>query len=113
MSAGLQDSAQRLFSRENLRSPGVMIGSGEERAFSCTLNPATLAERIRYNCGFFYLNYMFLTALIFVINVFFSPSSWMGVLFLAILWAGMINTVTDERLLKIGSTYRSCAGICA
>jgi PRA1 family protein len=103
MSAGLSDSAQRLFSRENLRSPASMLGSGEGRAFSCTVSPTALVERIRYNCGFFYLNYMLLTALIFVVNVFFSPSSWMGVLFLTLLWAGMINTVTDERILKVGS----------
>ncbi|CAB9523377.1 expressed unknown protein [Seminavis robusta] len=103
MSSGLSNSVAGIFSRENLRSPAVVLGSGEDQAFSLVLSPPSLLERIRHNIGFYYLNYLFLTAAIFLLNVFFSPGSWMAMLFLAVLWVGMVNTITDERLLKIGS----------
>lgn len=102
-SAMPSDYAARIFSRENLRSVGEFLGTGEEKAFSLLLNPTGLLDRLRYNCTYFYLNYFAMTALLFVLNVFFSPSAWIGILLLAVLWVAMVNNVKEENALKMAT----------
>ena len=103
MAAGMSNTAGRLFSADNLRSISAMLGSGEEKPFGLLLSPSGLLDRLRHNFGFFYLNYMVLTAVLFVLNVFFSPSAWIGMIILGVMWVGMINSIPDERQLKMAS----------
>ena len=108
MADGLSNTASRLFSREKLRSVSALLGSGEERAFGCETAPSELKSRLQFNLGYFYLNYVYLVGMLFAINVFFSPSAWVGLAVLAVAWFAMINTITDERMLKIASTFLFC-----
>jgi hypothetical protein len=100
---GLTNTAQQMFSRDKLRSISVFFGMGQEtQAYSCLLSPAML-DRVRQNFSFFYLNYMVLTAALFFLPVVFSFTAWVVIGALAAAWIGMINSVTDERMLKVGS----------
>lgn len=103
LSAGLSDSASRLFSADNLRSIGAMLGTGEDKAFSLLLSPTGLLDRLRHNLSFFYLNYMALTGLLFFLNVFLNSKAWLGMIVLACMWVFMINRIQDEQHLKVAS----------
>lgn len=102
-SANPSGYAARIFSRENLRGVGEFLGTGEQQAFSLLLNPTALLDRIRCNCTYFYLNYVGMTALLFVLNVFFSPSAWIGMLLLGVMWVAVVNNVKDENQLKMAT----------
>jgi len=79
-------ASAQLFNRDHLRSVGVCFGIGEEKPFYVEKAPALILERARHNLSFFYLNYLCLTALLFVMTLIVSPSAIVGIALLGCAW---------------------------
>ena len=91
--------------RENLRGVTVCFGIGEERPFYIEKVPSLLMERIRLNLSLFYLNYMLLTAVLFVLTLLISPSAIIGIGLLALAWMYVIKS-TQSGAMQIYGTFR-------
>jgi hypothetical protein len=83
VSASIPDSTKQyvgtIFRRDQLRSPTIFFGIGEERGFYVEKNVALLVERLRHNITFFYLNYFLMTILLFCLTVITSPTTLISV----------------------------------
>mmetsp|Transcript_585 Transcript_585/g.718 ORF Transcript_585/g.718 Transcript_585/m.718 type:complete len:241 (-) Transcript_585:197-919(-) len=97
----LNDAKTKFFSRDQLRSPYVFFGIGEEKPFYVEKVASLLAERIRHNLTFFYLNYTLLTAVLFCLTLVISPGAIIGIGLLGFAWLALIKS-TAEGSLKIG-----------
>eukprot|EP00565_Helicotheca_tamesis_P001319 CAMPEP_0185728824 /NCGR_PEP_ID=MMETSP1171-20130828/4221_1 /TAXON_ID=374046 /ORGANISM="Helicotheca tamensis, Strain CCMP826" /LENGTH=224 /DNA_ID=CAMNT_0028397571 /DNA_START=135 /DNA_END=809 /DNA_ORIENTATION=+ len=101
---GTQDyitqAQSKLFNREHFRSPTVFFGFGEERPFYFERTPALLVPRMKHNLTFFYLNYMVLTAILFVLTLIVSPGAIIGIAILGFAWVAVIRA-TQEGSVKI------------
>lgn len=106
MSSAIPESTKSyvggLFKREHLRSVSLFFGIGEERPFYVEKVPSLVMERVRHNISFFYLNYILLTAVLFCLTLFISPSAIIGLALLAMAWMWVIRSSQDGSL-KIGS----------
>ncbi len=91
----------KFFSREQLRSISVFFGIGEEKPFYVEKVPSLVAERIRHNFTFFYLNYTLLTAVLFCLTLVISPGAIIGIGLLGFAWLALIRS-TAEGSLKVG-----------
>ena len=88
----ISQTTGQLFSKEKLRPVSVCFGIGEERAFYVEKNPVLLIARIKQNVQFFYLNYLFMLAVIFGLTLFVSPSAIIGIVLLAGAWPAWWRT---------------------
>ena len=95
-----------MFKREHLRGVSVFFGIGEERAFYVERTPSLLAERLRHNVAFFYLNYMLLTAVLFCLTLMTSPFAIFGMALLGLAWMWVIRA-SQSGALVVGSTWSS------
>ena len=106
MSSAIPESTKSyvggMFKREHLRSVSLFFGIGEERPFYVEKVPSLVMERVRHNISFFYLNYILLTAVLFCLTLFISPSAIIGLALLAMAWMWVIRSSQDGSL-KIGS----------
>ncbi|GKY93408.1 hypothetical protein MPSEU_000308400 [Mayamaea pseudoterrestris] len=106
LNASIPDSTRTLvssmFKREHLRSVSVVFGLGEERPFYVEKTPSLLVERLRHNMVFFYLNYMFITAILFCLTLLISPGAIIGIGLLAMAWVALIRA-SQSGSLRIGS----------
>jgi len=106
MSSAIPESTKSyvggLFKRDHLRSVSLFFGIGEERPFYVEKVPSLIMERVRHNISFFYLNYILLTAVLFCLTLFISPSAIIGLALLAMAWMWVIRSSQDGSL-KIGS----------
>ena len=98
----ISQTTGQLFSKEKLRPVSVCFGIGEERAFYVEKNPVLLIARIKQNVQFFYLNYLFMLAVIFGLTLFVSPSAIIGIVLLAGAWVYVIRA-SQSGSLKVGS----------
>eukprot|EP00536_Pseudo-nitzschia_multiseries_P008724 jgi/Psemu1/319461/estExt_fgenesh1_pm.C_2270002 len=98
----LSQTTGQLFTREKLRSVTVCFGIGEERAFYVEKTPSLLVARVKHNVQFFYLNYLFLMAVLFGLTLFVTPSAIIGIALLAMGWAYVIRASVNGSF-KIGS----------
>jgi hypothetical protein len=80
-----------MFKREHIRGVTVCFGIGEERPFYIEKTPSLLAERLRHNFTFFYLNYAILTGVLFCLTLLISPSAIIGIGLLALAWMALIR----------------------
>lgn len=101
----ISQAQKQLFNREHLRSVSVFFGIGEERPFYVEKVPSLLMERLRHNVAFFYLNYMLLTAVLFVLTLLISPSAIIGIGLLALAWMYVIRT-SNSGAMQIYGTLR-------
>jgi len=85
----------------------VYFGIGEERPFYVEKTPSLLADRIRHNFTFFYLNYMLLTAVLFCLTLLISPSAIIGIALLAMAWMWVIRA-SQSGSLAVGGTLCVC-----
>jgi hypothetical protein len=102
----ISQAQKELFNREHLRSISVFFGIGEERPFYVEKVPSLLMERLRHNVAFFYLNYMLLTAVLFVLTLLISPSAIIGIGLLALAWMYVIKT-SNAGAMQIYGTFFS------
>jgi PRA1 family protein len=91
-----------MFKKEHFRGPAVFFGIGEERSFYVEKTPSLLAERLRHNMTFFYLNYMIITGILFCLTLLVSPSAIIGIALLAGAWFWLIRA-SQEGSLRISS----------
>ena len=91
----IQNAKAKLFNKDHFRSPTVFFGIGEEKAFFVEKTPSLLLSRLQHNVSFFYLNYAFITALLFVINTITSPMTIIGVALLGLAWMAVIRATSD------------------
>jgi hypothetical protein len=94
----LSTTTSTLFNRQSLRSVTVTFGIGEERPFYIEKSPALLASRVRHNVSFFYLNYMVVTAILFLLTVLISPTAILGIGILAVAWMYVIRQSSSGQL---------------
>jgi PRA1 family protein len=92
-----------MFKKENLRGPSVFFGIGEERPYYVEKTPSLLAERLRHNFTFFYLNYLLIAAILFCLTLVIHVSTLIGLALLAGSWMWLIRATQDGNL-RIGST---------
>lgn len=96
----ITQARSKMFNKNQFRSPTVFFGFGEERPFYLERSPALLVPRIQHNISFFYLNYMVLTAVLFVLTLVVSPSAIIGIVLLGFAWAAVIKS-TQEGSVKV------------
>jgi len=105
---GTQDTLtmakQKIFNRQNLRSPTVFFGIGEEQAFYVEKVPSLLTERIKHNMSFFYLNYALVTTLLFCLTLLISPSAIIGIGLLGFAWLAVIRATSEGQMQVKGIT---------
>jgi len=98
----ISQTTGQLFSRDRLRSIYVCFGIGEERAFYIEKTPSLLVARVKHNAQFFYLNYLLMSAVIFGLTLFVTPSAIIGIAILAAGWVYIIRA-SQSGSLQIGS----------
>lgn len=91
----LSQTTSKLFNRQALRSPTIFFGIGEERSFYLEKSPPLIAERVKHNISFFYLNYIIMTAVLFVLTVIVSPSALIGMALLGAGWMSVIKATQE------------------
>jgi len=94
----IADAQSKLFSRDQLRSPTVFFGIGEEKPFYIEKIPSLIVERVRHNISFFYLNYILMTSILFVLTMLVHPVSLIGIVILGLAWMGLLRASKDGSL---------------
>lgn len=106
---GTQDTLtlakQRIFNRQNLRSPTVFFGIGEEQPFYVEKVPSLLTERLRHNLKFFYLNYAAVTMFLFCLTLLISPSAIIGMGLLGFAWMAVIRATSEGSMQVKGKFW--------
>ncbi|KAL3785151.1 hypothetical protein ACHAW5_000183 [Stephanodiscus triporus] len=101
---GAQDAViiakSRIFNRQNLRSPTVFFGFGEETPFYLERVPSLLTSRVHHNLSFFYLNYALTTGVLFALTLLISPTAIVGIGLLGFAWLALIRS-TSEGSVKV------------
>ncbi|KAL9184863.1 hypothetical protein ACHAXT_002640 [Thalassiosira profunda] len=105
---GTQDSLalakSKVFNRQNLRSPTVFFGLGEEQPFYLEKVPSLVTERVRHNLSFFYLNYALVAAVLFCLTLLISPSAIIGMGLLGFAWMAVIRATSEGSVQVKGIT---------
>ena len=112
---GTQDSLalakSKVFNRQNLRSPTVFFGLGEEQPFYLEKVPSLVTERVRHNLSFFYLNYALVAAVLFCLTLLISPSAIIGMGLLGFAWMAVIRATGEGSVQVKGECGTSCANV--
>jgi len=98
----LSEARAKMFNRDQLRSPTIFFGIGEEKPFYVERVASLIIERLQHNFSFFYLNYLLLSAILFTLTLLTSPFSLIGVGLLAVAWLSVIRA-TKEGSCKVHS----------
>ena len=85
----------KIFNRQNLRSPTIFFGIGEEQPFYIEKVPSLITERIKHNVSFFYLNYCGVVAVLFCLTLLISPSAIIGMGLLGFAWVGLLRATSE------------------
>jgi hypothetical protein len=100
----ITNAQKQLFNRDHLRSVSVFFGIGEDRPFYVEKVPSLIMGRLKHNISFFYLNYMLLTAVLFVLTLLISPSAIIGIGLLALAWIYVIKMSQSGALTFYGTS---------
>jgi len=105
---GTQDTLSlaksKIFNRQNLRSPTIFFGIGEEQPFYVEKVPSLITERVKHNLSFFYLNYAGVTAILFCLTLLISPSAIIGIGLLGMAWMAIIRATSEGSMQVKGVT---------
>lgn len=105
---GTQDTLylakSKIFNRQNLRSPTIFFGIGEEQPFYVEKVPSLITERVKHNLSFFYLNYAAVTAILFCLTLLISPSAIIGIGLLGMAWMAIIRATSEGSMQVKGVT---------
>ena len=89
------DAKNKIFNRQQLRSPTVFFGIGEEKPFYLERVPSLITERLKHNVKFFYLNYILVTGILFCLTLLISPSAIIGIGLLGFAWMAVIKATAE------------------
>jgi len=101
----LRSAKNQILDNDKLRSFASFFGRGEQSPFSCTIQPGVLCPRIKKNILYFYLNYIFVAAIVMVITILatmLNPKTIIMVAVLLLTWFFVLRS-TDDGGLKLGS----------
>jgi hypothetical protein len=90
-----KNAKSTVFNRDQLRSISIFFGLGEEKAFYVERNPALIMSRLKHNISFFYMNYIFLTSILFILTLIISPGAIIGIGLLGIAWMSVIRATSE------------------
>ena len=94
-----------MFNRQNLRSPAVFFGVGEEAPFYLERVPSLMTSRLTHNVSFFFLNYAAVTALLFLLTLLVSPGAIIGIGLLGGAWLALIRATSEGSVRIKGANY--------
>jgi hypothetical protein len=100
----LAHARSRVFNRQNLRSPAVFFGIGEEAPFYLERVPSLMTSRLTHNVSFFFLNYAAVTALLFLLTLLVSPGAIIGIGLLGGAWLALIRATSEGSVRIKGIT---------
>ena len=69
---------------------------GEDKPFYIETNVGLNVDRVKHNLTYFYLNYIFLTFLLFALTLMISPSSLISIAILAFAWFYVLKVTADD-----------------
>jgi len=92
----LSEAKEKMFNRDQLRSPGVFFGFGEEKPFYVERTPSLVVERLQHNISFFYMNYLLLAAILFALTLLTSPLALIAMAILAAAWVAVIKMTQND-----------------
>jgi hypothetical protein len=95
----------KILDSDKLRSFQVFFGIGESDAFSFSLNPAIVCPKLKNNLIYFYLNYLLLSAVIFLLStlaMLMSPQTLIVVISLMVAWFLLIRATRGGSMKIFG-----------
>jgi hypothetical protein len=95
----------RIFNRQNLRSPTIFFGIGEEQPYYIEKVPSLITARVTHNVSFFSLNYVAVTVVLFALTLLISPSAIIGIGLLGFAWLGLIRATAEGSIIVKGMLY--------
>ena len=98
----------RIFNRQNLRSPTIFFGIGEEQPYYIEKVPSLITARVTHNISFFYLNYVAVTVILFALTLLISPSAIIGIGLLGFAWLGLIRATAEGSIIVKGMFIYIC-----
>lgn len=90
----LTETRSRFFNPAYIRSPKVFFGIGQEKAFFFEKGPQALADRIKHNLTYFYLNYALITSILFILTLLTSRAI-IGIICLGIAWVSFLKATAS------------------
>lgn len=107
----ITEAKEKMFNRDQLRTPSVFFGIGEEKPFYVELNPSLIVERLKHNMSFFYMNYLLLAAILFALTLLTSPVALISIAILGAAWVAVIKMTQDDscKLGGIGITQKQAS----
>jgi len=100
----INQAKSKIFNRDQLRPISVFFGIGEENAFYVEKTPSLVVSRINHNLAFFYMNYILLTAVLFILTLVISPGAIIGIGLLGVAWMSVIRATSEGSVQVSGIT---------
>ena len=94
----------KIFNRQNVRSPTIFFGIGEEQPFYIEKVPSLITERLRHNVKFFYLNYIAVMVVLFCLTLLISPSAIIGMGLLGFAWMALLKATSEGSMQVKGKS---------
>lgn len=91
----ISNAKSKIINREQIRPVSVFFGIGEEKPFYMEKNPSLVVSRIKHNISFFYMNYIMMTAFLFVLTLIISPGAIIGIGLLGLAWASVLRATSE------------------
>lgn len=100
----INNAKSKLINREHIRPISVFFGIGEEKPFYVEKSPPLVMSRIKHNMSFFYMNYIMLTAVLFVLTLVISPGAIIGIGLLGLAWGSVLRATSEGSTTISGVT---------
>jgi len=100
----ITSAKSKIINRDHLRPISVFFGIGEEKPFYLEKTPSLVVSRVNHNISFFYMNYILMTAVLFVLTLIISPGAIIGIGLLGIAWASVLKATNDGSVTFYGIT---------
>lgn len=100
----ISQAKTKIFNRDQLRPISVFFGIGEENAFYVEKTPSLIVSRVKHNVAFFYMNYILLTAVLFILTLVISPGAIIGIGLLGVAWMSVIRATSEGSMQVSGVT---------
>lgn len=94
----------KFINRDQLRPISVFFGIGEENPFYIEKTPSLIVSRVNHNLSFFFMNYILLTAVLFVLTLVISPGAIIGIGLLGLAWASVLRATAEGAIQLSGLT---------
>jgi hypothetical protein len=98
----LNRAKSKFINKDQLRSISVFFGLGEEKPFYIEKTPSLIASRVNHNLSFFFMNYILLTAVLFVLTLIISPGAIIGIGLLGLAWAYLLRVTAEGSVQLYG-----------